>query len=159
MGRCRTSRKIFGWDVSTAKGRWVKKRPNRVMYEEIYIPRELIVQNSRVELCIDLMFINNCVFLTAIDKTIPFRSCASLPSKASRHWATVLKLLMRKYNQAGFFIKLIRADNEFKETMEDVVERVPDMPEVNHCGSDEHVLEEERNNRVIQERFRIQYNR
>ena len=84
------------------------------------------------------MFINNCVFLTAIDKTIPFWSCASLPSKASRHWATVLKLLMRKYNQAGFFVKLIRADNEFKETMVDVVERVPDMPEVNHCGSDEH---------------------
>ena len=80
--------KIFGWDISTAIGRWVKKRPNRVMYEEIYIPRELIVQNSRVELCIDLMFINNCVFLTAIDKTIPFRSCASLPSKASRHCAT-----------------------------------------------------------------------
>ena len=66
---------------------------------------------------------------------------------------------MRKYNQDGFFIKLIRADNEFKETMEDVVERVPDMPEVNHCGSDEHVPEAERNNRVIQERFRIQYNR
>ena len=79
------------------------------------------MQNSRVELCIDLMFINNCVFLTAIDKSIPFRSCASLPSKASRHWATALKLLMRKYNQAGFF-KLIRADNEIKETMEGVVE-------------------------------------
>ena len=151
--------KIFGWDVSTAKGRWIKKRPNRVKYEEVDIPRELIVQNSRVELCIDLMFINNCVFLTAIDKTIPFRSCASLPSKASRHWATALRLLMRKYNQAGFFIKLIRADNEFKETLEDVVERVPDMPDVNHCGSDEHVPEAERNNRMIQERFRIQYNR
>jgi len=93
MGRCRTSGKnIFGWDVSTAKGRWVKK-----MYEEVYILRELIVQNSRVELYIDLMFI---VFLTAIDKTIPFRSCTSLPSKASRHWATALRLLMRKYNQA-----------------------------------------------------------
>jgi len=73
--------KIFGWDVSTSKGRWVKKRPNRVMYEEVYIPRELIVQNSHI----DLMFINNCVFLTAIDKAIPFRSCASLQSKASRH--------------------------------------------------------------------------
>jgi len=66
---------------------------------------------------------------------------------------------MRKCNQAGFFIKLIRVDNEFKETVEDVIERVPDMPEVNHCGSDEHVPEAERNNRVIQERFRIQYNR
>ena len=43
--------------------------------------------------------------------------------------------------------------------MKDVIERVPDMSEVNHCGSDEHVPEAERNNRVIQERFRIQYNR
>ena len=45
---------------------------------------------------------------------------------------------MRKYNQAGFSIKLIRVDNEFKDTMEDVIERVPDMPEVSHCRSDEH---------------------
>ena len=29
--------KIFGWDISTAIGRWVKKRPNRVMYEEVHI--------------------------------------------------------------------------------------------------------------------------
>jgi len=76
--------KIFGWSVSTVKGRLGKKRPNRVMYEEVHIPRELIVQNNRVELCIDLIFINNCVLLTAIDKTIPFWSCASLPSRASK---------------------------------------------------------------------------
>ena len=70
MRRFRTCRKIFGWNVSTAKSRWVEKRPIRVRYEEVYIPRELIVQKSRVELCIDLMFMNDCVFLTAIDKTI-----------------------------------------------------------------------------------------
>lgn len=151
--------KIFGWDISTAKGRWIKQRPRRVVYEEVQIPRELIVQNSRVELCIDLMFINNCVFLTAIDKTIPFRSCASLPGKGSKYWTTALKLLMRKYNQAGFFVKLIRADNEFQETLNEVMENVPDLPLVNHCSADEHVPEAERNNRLIQERFRIQYNR
>ena len=95
--------KMFGWDISTTKGRWVKKQPKRVVYEEVEIPRELIVQNSRIELCIDLMFIKNFVFLTAIDKTLPFRSCLSLPSRASKHWATALKLLMRKYNMAGFF--------------------------------------------------------
>jgi len=87
--------KIFGWDVSTAKGRWVKKRPNRVMYEEIHIPRELLTQNSRVEVCIDLMFINNCVFLLQQQLTKLYRSCASLPSRASKYWATALKLLMR----------------------------------------------------------------
>ena len=151
--------KIFGWDISTAKGRWTKQRPRRVKYEEVNIPRELIIQNSRVELCIDLMFINKCVFLTAIDKTIPFRSCASLPSKAPKYWATALSLLIRKYNQSGFFVKLIRADNEFKETLDEVIENVPTLPLVNHCATDEHVPEAERNNRIIQERFRIQYNR
>ena len=151
--------KIFGWDISTAKGRWTKQRPRRVKYEEVNIPRELIIQNSRVELCIDLMFINKCVFLTAIDKTIPFRSCASLPSKAPKYWATALSLLMRKYNQAGFFVKLIRADNEFKETLDEVIEKVCTLPLINHCVADEHLPEAERNNRIIQERFRIQYNR
>ena len=29
--------KIFGWDVSTAKGRWVKKRPNRVKKKSIFL--------------------------------------------------------------------------------------------------------------------------
>ena len=60
---------------------------------------------------------------------------------------------------AGFFIKLIRADNEFENTIVDVIDQVDNLPEVNYCAADEHVPEAERNNRVIQERFRIQYNR
>ena len=46
--------KMFGWDISTAKGRWVKKRPKRVVYEVVEIPREFIVQTAELN-CVSIL--------------------------------------------------------------------------------------------------------
>lgn len=145
--------KIFGPDVSTLKGRSTRPRPTTVIEDAIEIPRELVVKNLVLESSIDIMFVNRLPFLTAIDKSIKYRSLIPLDSRNVDEFYRALQLVLRKYNGAGFFIKRIHADGEFKSTMEELETKLD--VEINFASPGDHVPEAERNNRVIQERFRI----
>jgi len=66
--------KIFGKDVSTLKGRSTQKKPIPVIDESIEIPKEIIDNNQKNTLYMDIMFINQQAMLTAVDKVIKYRS-------------------------------------------------------------------------------------
>ena len=58
---------------------------------------------------------------------------------------------MRNYNKVGFPVKIIERDGGFKSIMYEVRD---DMGiEMNDANPDDHILDEERNNRVMKERF------
>ena len=62
--------KIFGPAMSTLKGKTTCQTPKAVIRDEIELPDELKNMNHEVDLCIDVMYINESPFLTTIDKTI-----------------------------------------------------------------------------------------
>ena len=64
--------KIFGKDVSSLKGKSTRPRPTTVINDYVDIPRDIVENNSEVELCMDIMFINELPFLTTIDRQIKF---------------------------------------------------------------------------------------
>ena len=70
--------KIFGNGVFTLKGITTRKIPKVVEYDFIEIPREMVVNNQELILCMDIMFINQLVLFTKIDKDIRFQGLVPL---------------------------------------------------------------------------------
>ena len=66
------AKKIFRPSMSSLKGKSTRKKPKPVRQDLIKIPQELMEKPHDIELCIDMMFVNDCGMLTAIDQTIKF---------------------------------------------------------------------------------------
>ena len=59
--------KIYGPDISSLKGKSTRWKPKPMEKDTTEIPKELIAKNHDNDLCIDMMFMNECGMLTAID--------------------------------------------------------------------------------------------
>jgi hypothetical protein len=149
--------KIFGPSMSSLKGKSTRRSPKPVRADVIEIPRELVEKHRNVELCMDTMFINSEGMLTAIDRTIKFRSLVPIDSKQKDEYYRALDVILRKYNSAGFMIKMIHCDGEYRSMMDDVKDNLD--VEMNYANAFDHVPEAERNNRTIKERVRAAYHR
>jgi hypothetical protein len=66
--------KIFGADMSSLRGKSTRRKSTLVREDVIEIPEELILQNRKIDLCTDIMYVNKCGFMTTINQTIQFRS-------------------------------------------------------------------------------------
>jgi hypothetical protein len=64
------AKKIFGADMSSRRGKSTRSKSTLVREDVIEIPEELISQNREIDLCIDIMYVNECGFMTTIDQTI-----------------------------------------------------------------------------------------
>ena len=73
--------KIYGPSASTLKGKTKRKTPDTVVDDWIEIPKELLEPNANLDLCIDIMFINNVALFVSIDKAIKFRFCCELENR------------------------------------------------------------------------------
>ncbi len=73
--------KIFGRDIGTLKGKTMRQAPPRVKDDLVEVPRELKEKHKDLELCMDIMFVNGMPMLTAIDKSIKYRSLIPLENQ------------------------------------------------------------------------------
>ena len=149
--------KIFGKDMSSLKGKSTRRSPPAVREDVIEIPSELTTQHKEIDLCIDIMYVNECGFMTTIDRTIKFRSAMAIANRTHDEYYRVLDKILRLYNGAGFVIKTIHCDGEFRALMERVKDDLG--VRMNFTNALDHVPEAERNNRTIKERVRAAYHR
>ena len=89
--------------------------------------------------------------LTAIDKSIRHRALVPMDNRESKELFESIHVILRYYNKAGYKIKSIHCDQEFRPIMDRVSDDL-DI-EMNYATTDEHVPEAERNNRTIKERI------
>ena len=64
--------RIFGPDMSSLKGKLMRRKPKPVRKDLVEIPAEMTEEHHQIELCMDTMFINECGMLTAIHRSIRF---------------------------------------------------------------------------------------
>ena len=57
---------IFGPDMATLKGKSTCKKPKPALEDWIELPKEILEKHSRIELCIDVIYINGVGLMTAI---------------------------------------------------------------------------------------------
>ena len=97
--------RIFGPDIAALKGKSVRQNPNQVLDDWIEIPEELREIYYDLVLCVDLMFVNGIPFLTAIDRTIRYRSVVPLENRTKEQLYKALDVVLRMYNEAGYPIR------------------------------------------------------
>lgn len=89
--------------------------------------------------------------LTAIDKSIRYRSLVPLVNRTAEELYIAIDKVFRFYNAAGIFIAKTQCDQEFKPLMDQVKDDL-DMT-MNYTTTGEHETVAERNNRTIGERI------
>ena len=93
---------IFGPDMATLKGKSTRKTPKPVLQDWIELPREILEKQSKIELCMDTMYVNGVGLMTAIDRTIKFRPVEYMESKEHQEHLRALSALGSRYNKAGY---------------------------------------------------------
>jgi hypothetical protein len=78
------AKKIFGTNMLSLRGTSTRGKSTPVTEDGIEIPEELILQNREIDLCIDIIYVNECGFMTTINQTVQFRS--ALPIENCTNW-------------------------------------------------------------------------
>jgi hypothetical protein len=151
------SEKIFGPDMSSLKGKSTRRKPKPVRSNLIEIPKEIITKRHDINLCMDGMDVNECGMLTTIGQTIKFRSLVPMNTKQHIEYYHALDQILRHYNRAGFVIRTIHCDGEFRGMMEKVEDDLD--VDMNFTNAQDHVPESERNNSTIKEKIQAAYHR
>ncbi|MEN9849167.1 MAG: hypothetical protein RL368_1907, partial [Pseudomonadota bacterium] len=146
--------KIYGRDVGALKGKTTRTKPKPVISDTIAIPDELKDAQRSVDLCIDIMVINGLSFFTTISRNIKYRTAEFIKNHSIEEIKIKLDHILEIYQNAGFNVKRIFGDNEFKP-LKHFLSNMNII--LNICSAHEHVPEIERSIRVIKERVRATY--
>jgi hypothetical protein len=103
------------------------------------------------------MYVNECGFMTTIDRTIQFRSALPIENCTHEEYYHVLEMVLRLYNSAGFHIKTIHCNWEFRAMKDKVKDNLGVC--MSFTNALDHVPEAERNNTTIKERVQAAYHR
>jgi hypothetical protein len=75
------AKKIFRPNMLSLKGKSTHRKSTPVQEDTVKRPEELIANNREIELCIDLMYVNECGFMTIIDQMIRFWSAIPIENR------------------------------------------------------------------------------
>ena len=146
---------IYGPSVFAIKGKSVRVPPHRSVSNTIEIPRELIAQHRGVQLCADIVFIEELPFLITLSKNIRFGTITYVHDlEATKTLWNELKKVWVIYAKAGFRIKQFSADQQF-ECLSDEIALTGCEPNI--LAAKSHQPDIERFNRTFKERFRSTY--
>ena len=119
----------------------------RIKYLMIGSKSQRNYKRSITILCVDLMFVNGIPFLMAIDRTIRYRSVVPLENRTKDQLYKALDVVLHMYNEAGYRIREIHANNEFRQLFKMVADDLDLV--MNYTNAGDHVPEAERNNRIL----------
>ncbi|CAJ1938642.1 unnamed protein product [Cylindrotheca closterium] len=99
------------------------------------------------------MEIENTKFVTCIDTTVHYRSCIPVQNLKTDPVFKALDKIFRRYNKAGFRVKIIKCDWAFIPLTDDMLD---DMGvTIDPAAAGDHEPTAERNNRTLKERVRV----
>jgi hypothetical protein len=140
---------IFGPDLASVRGKTVRHKPEHVRTDLVEIPRDLVLNNQRVTLVADIMFVNGLAFLVSYSRKIGAFTIEFTPTRTARQLATLVDRVCSHYSRAGFQVQTLIMDGEF-EKIRDLLPGVV----LNTTAANEHVAEIERRIRTLKERAR-----
>ena len=101
------------------------------------------------------MYINGVGLMTAIDRTIKYRSVEYVESKHASSHLKALSVIANQYNKAGYYVYMVYCDREFKSLLQHAWEQLEIT--INYTNTDDNVCEAKHNNRFLKEGFRTKF--
>ena len=128
---------IWGKDIAAIKGKTARRTPRKVIEETFDVPRELKEKGADINLCVDIMYVEDEIFLTGIGLPIRFRSVTPLKSEKTDEIYRGIDMFFRTYNKNGFKIKKLQCDGQFKPLFEKVEDELG--VEMNYTNAQDYV--------------------
>jgi len=147
------TRKIWGPDVPSLKGKTTRATPSTVTTDIVEVPVEIRELHRIVTLSIDVFYVNKIPFFITLSHKLMFTTVTHLANRKISTIFKALKSIFYYYLQKGFQILTIKADNEFAPLTEMLYE-LPGAPTLNLTSANEHEPNIERRIRVVKERTR-----
>ena len=142
---------IYGPPVPLLQGKTTQKKPLLHKPQHLPLPFNIIQKHPRIDLYVDIFFVNRIPFLHTKSQHIGFITSQRLSSRGQTHIIAHLKHIINKYNKRGFAINFIHADNEFNlQRLKSEIQ--PVCLEI--YAPEEHVTDIERSVRTVKERCR-----
>ena len=81
-----------------------------IMEDTMEIPEFLYEKSYEIELCLNMMFINELEFLPLIGYPLYYKKCDFVEDNRHETYYKAIDKAIRVYNAAGFRIKTIKCD-------------------------------------------------
>ena len=141
---------IYGQEIASIRGENVCIQPKHVLTPSITcVPPEILDRHDKLQLCVDLCFVNNFAFLITISRDIKLRTVDDLKDTKDKTVLSSPRDVINLYTSRGFEVNYVHADNGFKCI---ATELFPTR--LNLASAGEHVPEVERSIRTLKERAR-----
>ena len=143
--------RIYGPPGPLAKGRMTAPPQMSHRSQHLEIPRELLHIHKKLQLYIDLLYINKMNFFIARSDGVNYINIVHLPNKYKITIINCLQNIIKIYTSRKFIISDVYGDNEFD--MDDLRQAI--LPARLHiCAANEHVPMIERPIRTVKEKAR-----
>ena len=141
---------IYGQDIAALRGKTVRHQPVHVLAPSISpVPPLILQHHNKVQLCVDICFINNIAFLVSISRVIKLRTVDQVADVSDKTIIPSLKSVIHIYTSRGFTVEYIHADHGFRGMQDQFL-----PTRLNLTAAGEHVPEIERSIRTLKERTR-----
>ena len=80
----KNANKISSPDVSSMKGKSIKRRPEYVVSNYVNIPKEILSMDTGLEVSVNIMFINNLAFLVIFSKILKLTTIEYIPNRLEK---------------------------------------------------------------------------
>jgi hypothetical protein len=82
---------IFGPNLANIRGKTVQKKPERVITNNVEIPRNLITSNANIHLMADIMFMNGIPFLVLVSRNLNLITIEHAPHRTAAKLGQLLQ--------------------------------------------------------------------
>jgi hypothetical protein len=138
---------ICGPNIASIKGKTVRVAQEPVLTSYVKVPQEILDLNKEITITADVMFVDGLGFMVTSLRGVNFTTPEYVLTRSKANLISSLKKVFEIYTQRGFTIQTALMDRKF-ECLRDNLRGIT----LNTTASSEHVLEIERQIRVIKER-------
>ena len=127
-------------------------KPKPVVIDYLVMPQNILENNNKITLSIDMMFVNKIPSVTTISRHINFMTVESIQKRTKLQLSESIKKVISIYTQRGFKMEHAPLDGEFIPLNTEFLNM---RIHANFATRNEHVPEIELQHRVIKERARV----
>ena len=105
---------IFRPNLGSVKGETTRRPTSHVNITWTQVPEDILQRHGNMTLAIDIMAINEILFVISISRDIHFGTAELIPNKTKKTLLVSMQQIIRAYHARGFRVTNVLADGGFE---------------------------------------------